>query len=199
MKETRHHNIYEVTYSLNCSFDQWPWVDNLLVYQLDQEEEEEERRRRRRTRRRTRILKKQKKRRRWKKKNQLTFCMFILLCVFVLADVFGGRRQFCKICDTKAKDGWGTVIKGLISVSMFSWPWPHMVLTLKSDSHDNWCSGTLLNGIITAQWEGMRNVGSARYELALLSPCTTIRGLSFSNCQRSTHFISKWISEILRV
>ena len=39
------------------------------------------------------------------------------------------------------------------------------------------------NRIITAQWE---DVGSARYELALRSPCPTIRVLSFSNCQRST-------------
>ena len=35
--------------------------------------------------------------------------------------------------------------------------------------------GHLLNRIITAQWEGMGDVGSARYELALLPPCPTIR------------------------
>ena len=29
-----------------------------------------------------------------------------------------------------------------------------------------------------AQWEGMADVGSARYELALLPPCPTIRVLS---------------------
>ena len=34
---------------------------------------------------------------------------------------------------------------------------------------------------IDAQWEGMGDVGSARYELALLPPCPTIRVLSFSN------------------
>ena len=34
-------------------------------------------------------------------------------------------------------------------------------------------------------------VGSARYEPALLPPCPTIRVLSYSNCQRSTHSISK--------
>ena len=62
-----------------------------------------------------------------------------------------------------------------------------------SDSHDNWYTGTLLNRIITAQWEGMGDVGSARYELALLPPCPTIRGLCYSNCQRTTHSISKWI------
>ena len=41
---------------------------------------------------------------------------------------------------------------------------------------------------------GMGDVGSAMYELARLSPCLTIRVLSYSNCQRSTR--SKWISEI---
>ena len=50
---------------------------------------------------------------------------------------------------------------------------------------------TLLNTIITAQWEGMGDAGSARYEPALLPPCPTIRILSYSNCQRSTHSISK--------
>ena len=60
-----------------------------------------------------------------------------------------------------------------------------------SASHDNCCTGTLLKRIITAQWEGMGDVGSARYELALLPPCPTIRVSSYSNCQRSTHPISK--------
>ena len=34
---------------------------------------------------------------------------------------------------------------------------------------------------IDAQWEGMGDVGSARYESALLPPCPTIRGLSYSD------------------
>ena len=34
---------------------------------------------------------------------------------------------------------------------------------------------------IDAQWEGMGNVGSARYEPALLPPCPTISVLSYSN------------------
>ena len=41
-----------------------------------------------------------------------------------------------------------------------------------------------LNVLITtidAQWEGMGDVGLARYEPALLSPCPTIRVLSYSN------------------
>ena len=34
---------------------------------------------------------------------------------------------------------------------------------------------TVLVTIIDAQWEGMGDVGSARYKLALLFPCPTIR------------------------
>ena len=34
---------------------------------------------------------------------------------------------------------------------------------------------------IDAQWEGMRDEGSARYEPTLLPPCQTIRILSYSN------------------
>ena len=64
-------------------------------------------------------------------------------------------------------------------------------LTLGSASHDNWCTGTLLNSIITAQRQGMGDVGSARYDPALLPPCLTIRVSSYSNCQRCIHSISK--------
>ena len=56
-----------------------------------------------------------------------------------------------------------------------------------SASHDNWCTATLWNRIMTAQCEGMGEVGSARYEPALLPPCPSIRALCYSNCQRSTH------------
>ena len=34
---------------------------------------------------------------------------------------------------------------------------------------------------IDAQWEGMGDVGSARYEPALLPPCPTTRVLNYSN------------------
>ena len=40
---------------------------------------------------------------------------------------------------------------------------------------------TVLVTTIDAQWEGMGDVGSARYEPALLPPCPTIRVLSNSN------------------
>ena len=60
-----------------------------------------------------------------------------------------------------------------------------------SASHNNWCTSKLLNRIITAQWEGMRDVGLARYEPTLLPPpCLTIRVVNYNNYQRSTHSIS---------
>ena len=61
------------------------------------------------------------------------------------------------------------------------------LLNSYSASRDNWCTATLWNRIMTAQCEGMGEVGSARYEPALLPPCPSIRVLSYSNCQRSTH------------
>ena len=38
----------------------------------------------------------------------------------------------------------------------------------------------VLAATIDAQWEGMGDVGSARYEPTLLPPCLTIRVLSYS-------------------
>ena len=52
-----------------------------------------------------------------------------------------------------------------------------------SASHDNWCTAILWNRTMTAQCEGMGEVGSARYEPALLPPCPSIRVLSYNNCQ----------------
>ena len=46
------------------------------------------------------------------------------------------------------------------------------------------CSVLTLKVLVTtigAQWEGMGDVMSARYEPALLPPCSTIRVLSYSN------------------
>ena len=45
------------------------------------------------------------------------------------------------------------------------------------------CGLTLkvLVATIDAQWEGMGDVGSARYEPALLPPCPTIGVLCYSN------------------
>ena len=39
----------------------------------------------------------------------------------------------------------------------------------------------VLVATIDAQWEGMGDVGLARYEPALLPPCPTLRVLSYSN------------------
>ena len=39
----------------------------------------------------------------------------------------------------------------------------------------------VLVSTIDAHWEGMGDVGSARYEPALLPPCPTIRVLNYSN------------------
>ena len=39
----------------------------------------------------------------------------------------------------------------------------------------------VLVATIDAQWEGMGDLGSARYEPALLPPCPTIRVSSYSN------------------
>ena len=67
-----------------------------------------------------------------------------------------------------------------------------------SASRDNWCTATLWNRIITAQCEGMGEVGSARYEPALLPPCPSIGALCYSNCQRSaqSHQQSKRVKNL---
>ena len=46
---------------------------------------------------------------------------------------------------------------------------------------DTYLTLKVLVTTIDAQWEGMGDVGSARYEPALLPPCPTIRVLSYSN------------------
>ena len=68
----------------------------------------------------------------------------------------------------------------------FSLSYPHsssVPFNSYSASHDSWCTAALWNRIMTAQCEGMGEVGSARYEPALLPPCPSIRVLSYSNCQ----------------
>ena len=71
--------------------------------------------------------------------------------------------QACKAGYTWRTDG--TCISKYIEIKV-----PVIVLTLK-----------VLVATIDAQWEGMGDVGSARYEPALLPPCPTIRVLSYSN------------------
>ena len=53
--------------------------------------------------------------------------------------------------------------------------------TIYDPSKSYYLTLTVLVTTIDAQWEGMGDVGSARYEPALLPPCPTIRVLSYSN------------------
>ena len=61
----------------------------------------------------------------------------------------------------------------------------HYPISLHERKHVNTSHSTLtltvLVTTIDAQWEGMGDVGSVRYEPALLPPCPTIRALSYSN------------------
>ena len=70
------------------------------------------------------------------------------------------------------------------STNCHKWQYtPVLTFNSYSVSHGNWCTATLWNRIVTAQCEGMGEVGSARYEPALLPPCPSIRVLSYCNCQ----------------
>ena len=72
----------------------------------------------------------------------------------------------------------------------YSWAFLFHLLPESYKWQRNNTSFVLLSDILTlkvlvttidAQWEGMGDVGSARYEPALLPPCPTIRVLSYSN------------------
>ena len=52
---------------------------------------------------------------------------------------------------------------------------------IHTKSHKDLLTLTVLVTTIDAQWEGMGDVGSARYEPALLPPSPAIRVLSYSN------------------
>ena len=61
-----------------------------------------------------------------------------------------------------------------------------MVIYYYQTAAPSWLTAYILTlkvliATIDAQWEGMGDVGSARYEPALLPPCPTIRVLSYSN------------------
>ena len=68
---------------------------------------------------------------------------------------------------------------------------PHLELTLKVLVATIDALGHFETAYLQAQCEGMGEVGSARYEPALLPPCPSIRVLSYSNCQRSSRSMSK--------
>ena len=57
----------------------------------------------------------------------------------------------------------------------------------------NFLTLTVLVTTIDAQWEGMGDVGSARYEPALLPPCPTIRVLSNSNYSANISNVSRML------
>ena len=67
----------------------------------------------------------------------------------------------------------GEVVPDSTSLTLYP-PSPHK-------SHKTYLALKALVTTIDAQWERMGDVGSARYELALLPPCPTIRVLSYSN------------------
>ena len=69
----------------------------------------------------------------------------------------------------------GFIIKLIITVSSLSFP-----KTLVGDKISMLTLKVLVR-TIDAQWEGMGDVGSVRYKLALLPSCPTIRVLSYSN------------------
>ena len=58
--------------------------------------------------------------------------------------------------------------------------WTHICTHHSKCEHYNLTLKVLV-ATTDAQWEGMGDVGSARYEPALLPPCPTIRVLSYSN------------------
>ena len=77
------------------------------------------------------------------------------------------RVNFCNLCEKLgATNVIHVVLQHLIAYKCYQLN----ALTLK-----------VLVTTIDAQWEGMGDVGSARYEPALLPPCPTIRVLSYSN------------------
>ena len=88
------------------------------------------------------------------------------------------KEMYCYIIS----EVWGDFSHIVLSDRLMHWQLIFLFNSY-SASRDNWCTATLWNRIMTAQCEGMGEVGSARYEPALLPPCPSIRVLSYSNCQ----------------
>ena len=101
------------------------------------------------------------------------------------------KQKWCHGGQQTAQTTWGATLTRLQRTQQFTEAAIQSFWVIKlnsySASHDNWCTATLWNRIMTVQCEGMGEVGSARYEPALLPPCPSIRALSYSNCPRSTH------------
>ena len=75
-----------------------------------------------------------------------------------------------------SQSAWRTSVRALIGVSSNSFCF-FKKLTIK-----------VLVTTIDAQWDGMGDVGSARYEPALLPPCPTKRVLTCSKFSEIQHF-----------
>ena len=82
-------------------------------------------------------------------------------------------RLWSHHCSNETHETWQKVKKQLKG--------PTLTLTVLVTTID--ALRQLWNRTMSAQCEGMGEVGSARYESALLSPCPSIRVLSYSNCQ----------------
>ena len=98
--------------------------------------------------------------------------------------------ELAQHCSLLCTAGYHILIYILSEQSLFAWS---SLLTLKVLVTTIDALGrTLWKRIITAQCEGMGEVGSARYEPALLPPCPSIRLLSYNNCQRPSHNFQKF-------
>ena len=76
---------------------------------------------------------------------------------------------------------WGEISGGSHPIDSKYFSKPPTWYNLKYKYRRYWLTLTVLVTTIDAQWEGMGDVGSARYEPALLPSCPTIRVLSCSN------------------
>ena len=79
------------------------------------------------------------------------------------------------------QDFWEETIPVVIYSHMINTWKAQIIIKIKKHFIQYGLTLKVLVATIDAQWEGMGDVGSARYEPALLPPCPTIRVLSFSN------------------
>ena len=131
----------------------------------------------------------------WGIDNVITRLLFLHICIIIYMYCLLIVQNFSKDCCINSCAWLPSALMYLMSKTSQSFSSLHwltvyildsLIINSYSASHDNWCTATLWNRIMTAQCEGMGEVGSARYEPALLPPCPSIRALCYSNCQRST-------------
>ena len=110
--------------------------------------------------------------------NHQTDCSWALWCLTVCS----ASCEKSKMCSVNYVHQMSLQIQGVVTGNSLS----------AIASHNNWCTGTQDNYTTQGADGGCRV--NERYESALLHPCPTIISvLSYSNCHRSTHSISKWI------